>query len=63
MLVTHDQKTMPKHFYKFIEKQSSPGIIIVPQSLATGKVAEDLLTIWNASEAEEWLNRIEYLPY
>ena len=34
ILVTHDQTTMPRHFGQFIAKNPSPGLIVVPQSLA-----------------------------
>ena len=62
ILVTHDSKTIPTHFGQFITKHQSPGVIIVPQSLPGHLAADDLILIWSASEAEEWLNRIYYLP-
>ena len=34
ILVTHDQKTMPRHFAEFIAKVASPGLLVVPQHLA-----------------------------
>jgi predicted nuclease of predicted toxin-antitoxin system len=33
VLVTHDSKTMPRHFADFVASQESPGVIIVPQHL------------------------------
>ena len=36
VLVSHDRKTMPGHFYRFLEKAESPGLILVPQVLAIG---------------------------
>ena len=62
VLVTHDRKTMPEHFAKFIGHTTSNGVIVVPQKLPIGAVVEDLLLIWMASEAEEWINRIQVLP-
>jgi hypothetical protein len=62
VLVTHDRKTMPQHFYDFIERTASSGVIIGPQKLPIGAAVEDLLLIWTASEAEEWINRIHVLP-
>jgi hypothetical protein len=62
VLVSHDQSTMPQHFAAFIQNQPSAGLLIVPQHLSYMVVAEELLLIWAASEAEEWLNRIAYLP-
>lgn len=53
---------MPMEFAKFLETASHPGLIVAPQHLSTSAVAEDLLLIWEASDAEEWLNRIFYFP-
>jgi hypothetical protein len=62
VVVTHDRKTMPRHFSEFIAKQSSPGLLVVPQYLSVAAVVEDLVLIWSATEAEEWVNRIGFLP-
>lgn len=62
ILVTHDRKTIPHYFAKFIMSQASPGVLMVPQKLQVANVVEDLILIWTASEAEEWINRIHYLP-
>lgn len=62
VLVSHDRKTMPFHFATFVEKQTSAGVIIVPQSLPIAQATEDLILIWTATEAEEWENRIGFLP-
>jgi len=61
-LVTHDRKTMPKHFAEFIGHTSSSGLIVIPQKLPIRAAVEDLLLIWMASEAEEWINKIQVLP-
>ena len=62
LLVTHDRKTIPHYFGEFIISQASPGVLIVPQKLPVANVVEDLILIWAANEAEEWLNRIRSLP-
>ena len=62
ILVTHDQATMPTEFGKFTRSNTSPGLIVVPQSLAIREAAESLILIWAATEAEEWTNRIAFLP-
>jgi hypothetical protein len=62
ILVSHDVRTMPRHFGQFIAGQSSPGLILVPQKLELRTAIEELLIIWLASQAEEWVNRICYLP-
>jgi hypothetical protein len=62
LLVTHDRKTMPRHFYRFIERNESPGVIVIPQSVSVSEATEDLILIWSATDAEEWKNRIAFLP-
>jgi hypothetical protein len=62
LLVSHDETTMPRHFAQFIAVQKSAGVLIVSQALSHRIVVDELLMIWAASEAEEWVNRIAYLP-
>lgn len=62
LLVTHDRKTMPRHFSEFISREASPGLIVIPQSLSVATAVDDLILIWSATEAEEWINRIGFLP-
>jgi len=62
ILVTHDRKTMPRHFAEFLATEASGGVIVVPQKLAVNAAVEDLILIWGASESDEWINRIQSLP-
>jgi len=62
VLVSHDRKTMPKHFRDFIASQESPGVIIVSQKLPVGRAAELLHLLWSASEAEDYRNIVYDLP-
>ncbi|MCP9496149.1 MAG: DUF5615 family PIN-like protein [Pyrinomonadaceae bacterium MAG19_C2-C3] len=62
ILLTHDRRTMPNHFGKFIEKQDSPGLLVVSQKADVLVVIEDVILIWTASEATEYVNSIRSLP-
>jgi hypothetical protein len=62
ILVTHDQTTMPRHFGEFVRSRPSPGLIVVPQHLPLRQVVDDIILIWTATEAREWVNRIAFLP-
>ncbi len=62
VLVTHDRKTMPIYFGRFIETHRSPGVLIVSQNAEVSRIIEDLILIWVASEAEEYVNSIRTLP-
>jgi len=42
--------------------QGSPGLIVVPQSLPIREVVDALILIWAATQPEEWINRVAYLP-
>lgn len=62
VLVTHDRKTMPLSFGQFILKTISPGVFVIAQKTDLLAAIEDLVLVWAASEAEEWINRICTLP-
>lgn len=62
ILVSHDVRTMPRYFRGFINAQSSPGLVLIPQRLKSAIAIEHLLIIGLASEAEEWINQICHLP-
>ena len=62
ILVTHDRRTMPRHFADFILQHSGPGVFIIAQTLSVRVAIEELLLVWAASESEEWRNLIVELP-
>jgi len=62
ILVSHDFQTMPKHFRQFTQRRRSPGALLVGQDLPVGEAIETLLPIWEASEADEWVNRLCLVP-
>jgi predicted nuclease of predicted toxin-antitoxin system len=62
ILVTHDRRTMPRHFADFIGTQKSFGVVIIAQKVNVSVAIEELVLIWAASDAEEWLNLIVDLP-
>jgi len=62
VLVTYDRKTMPGAFGAFATRRQSSGVLIVQQSLPVVLAIEELLLVWAASEAEDWINRISPIP-
>jgi hypothetical protein len=62
ILVTHDVTTMPRSFDQCVEERNCAGLIFVPERVPIRDVIEDLLLIWHLTDAEEWANRIEWLP-
>lgn len=63
VLVSHDRKTMPRHFAEFLRSNRSPGLFIVSQKTDLLSAVEELLCVWAASEAEEWVNTICTIPF
>ena len=51
VLVSHDLNTMPGHFYRFLESRESPGVILIPQSLPTGRAVGELMLAWLDNDA------------
>jgi hypothetical protein len=37
--------------------------LVVPQGTPIAAVIESILLIWTASDKEEWVNRIAWLPF
>jgi hypothetical protein len=62
IIVTHDVRTMPHHFSDFVADRPCPGVILVPKKMPIGAAIEDLLLIWQVSEAAEWINQMRRLP-
>lgn len=62
ILVSHDRKTMPRHFARFREARRTPGLIVLSQDLEIGAAIEELLLIWVATEAEEWVDHLGFVP-
>ncbi len=63
VLVSHDCRTMPRHFGDFLQTNGfSPGLILTPQSLPLGVVIEELLNIWGSTDTDDWVNRFLRLP-
>lgn len=62
VLVSHDVRTMPVWFQQCVEQRRCAGLILVPGKLSVRDAIEDLLLIWQVTEAEEWLNDMKRLP-
>lgn len=62
ILVSQDRRTMPAHFARFVTEARSPGVIVLREAIPIATAIEELMLIWNASEAEEWTNRLVWIP-
>ena len=62
ILVSQDRRTMPAHFARFKAGNGSPGVILLREAIAISTAIDELFLIWVASEAEEWTNRLVWIP-
>lgn len=64
ILVSRNRSTMPVHLKEHLaEGGHVPGILLIRKEILIGKLIEDLLLIWGASEAGEYRDQIAYLPF
>ena len=63
LLVTQDVSTMTAEHREFIRSgKTSAGIVFIPREVSIGQAIADLVLICEASTAEDWVNRTEFLP-
>jgi hypothetical protein len=63
LTVSHDTNTMrPAAETRIRNGEGIAGLFLVPQDRPARLVAENLVLIWTASQAEEWRDQIVYLP-
>jgi hypothetical protein len=64
IVITHDRRTMIRFFQqRAASGVRSPGVFVIYQRVRAGDAIEALLLVWRASSAEEWEDRIYYLPF
>jgi predicted nuclease of predicted toxin-antitoxin system len=62
ILVSQDRRTMPAHFARFSAAAQSPGVILLREATPISTAIEELVLIWNTSDAEEWIGRLVWIP-
>lgn len=65
LLLTYDRKTMPGHVADHLAGgHHTWGVIVFPDgnNLSPGTIAHELLIVLLASEAEQWIDQLDYLP-
>ena len=53
---------MPAHFARFSVGVQGPGLILLREATPISTAIEELILIWNASDAEEWVDRLVWIP-
>ena len=54
ILVTHDRRTMPRHFADFILHHSSPGVFSIAQTMSVHVAIEELLLVGMGRRRRPW---------
>lgn len=63
ILVSANRRTIPGHVRDHIEAGGHiPGIILLRRDASLGEIIEQLYLLWVASDANEYLDRILYIP-
>jgi hypothetical protein len=64
LVISHDVNTLKAEAEtRIADGRGMAGVFLTGQRSRTRAVAESLVLIWAASEAEEWANRIVFLPF
>ena len=62
-LITNNRKSMPQHLWAHRKKGGHvPAIFTINLEVPMGKIIDELLLIAGASDEDEYINEIKYLP-
>jgi Domain of unknown function (DUF5615) len=63
-LISRDRRTMPDHLADhFAAGRHTWGVFLLRRRAPLARCIQDLLLIWRATTADEWVDRTEYLPW
>lgn len=63
LLVTNNRQSMPEHLQNHLaEGRHIPGILELNPNMSIGETIDELLLAWAASKADEYSDRIVFLP-
>jgi hypothetical protein len=64
LLVTDNRSSMPEHLTEYWTSGGHIwGLVWVRPRTTLGQLAEALVLIWEASEAQEWIDRLDWIPF
>ena len=63
ILITNNRESMPQHLSDHLSAgHHVPGIFTINLEVPMGKIIEELLLIAGASDADEYIDQITYIP-
>ncbi len=64
ILITQNRKSMPGHVVDhFAAGNSFPGILTIKPETSIGEIVNELALIWESSEADEYINTMQFIPF
>jgi hypothetical protein len=63
-IITKDRNTMPGHAANHVASgRHTWGVFLLRPDFAVPDYANSIILLWAASEAEEWIDSIEWIPF
>ena len=64
ILLSDDKNSLPQHIRRHLAAgRHSCGVLLMKQGFALARFLHDVLLIWHATMADEWVDQLVYLPY
>jgi hypothetical protein len=64
LLVTANRASMPDHLANHWEAGKHIwGVLLIRPRTPLGRLAQDLFLVWESSEAEEWIDTVDWIPF
>lgn len=64
LLVTGNRKSMPEHLESHWEEGGRIwGLFWVRPKTPIGQLAQTLFLVWETTEAEEWIDKLDWIPF
>jgi Domain of unknown function (DUF5615) len=63
-LISRDRRTMRRHVQDHLNAgHHTCGVILTRGGFALMRYVNDILLIWQATTPDEWVDRMDYIPY
>lgn len=64
LLITDNRTSMPEHLAEYWQANKIFfGLLWVRPGTPFRKIAEELILIWEITEADEWINVVDWIPF
>jgi hypothetical protein len=64
ILITDNRKSMPQHLQEHWQNHHQIwGLFWVKNNTSISELADSIYLLWESSEAEEWINIVDWIPF